>query len=112
MQLSISANTRQVQYLLFFHLLAKLLGNMSPAEHTTSVQTQDSCTMKYLSIVPEGIVFPPQLSFICSDAKKSPTQCIIKLGARFISHFPTAMFRKTAVTTNQSTEVPSKLISM
>jgi hypothetical protein len=72
----------------FFHLLAKLLGNMSPAKHTTSVQTQDGCTVKPLSIVPEGTVFA-QLSFICSDAKKkSPTQCIIKLGAWLVSHFP------------------------
>jgi len=34
---------------------------MSPAAHTTSVQTQDGCTAKPLSIVPEGIVFPPTI---------------------------------------------------
>jgi hypothetical protein len=48
---------------------------------------------KPLSIAHEGIVFP-QLSFICSDAKKSPTQCIIKSGAWLVSHFPASNVQK------------------
>lgn len=72
---------------------------MSPAEHTISVQTQDGCTVKPLSIVPDG------------TAKKSPTQCITKLvhGSSVTSQLQ--MFGNSAATTNRSTEVLSKLIN-